>query len=110
MEGVSEEFDLVARLPSYGRQMPRLDRVDGVEGASSSRIPLGHRGRRAGAVEAPQYDEDDEGNGKGTVLKQPLPRRQRKRRHELRHLRREPERLDRPRAKKARRPVGPLAR
>ena len=31
-----------------------------------------------------------------------------KRRHELRHLRREPERLDRPTAKKARRPVGAL--
>ena len=68
MEGVSEEFDVAARLPSYGRQMSRLDRV---EGASSSRIPLGHRGHRAGAVEVPQYDEDDEGNGKGTVLKQP---------------------------------------
>ena len=54
VEGVSEEFDVAARLPSYGRQMSRLDRV---EGASSSRIPLGHRGRRAGAVEVPQYDE-----------------------------------------------------
>ena len=57
VEGVSEEFDLVARLPSYGRQMPRLDRVDGVGGASSSRTPLGHRGHRAGAVEVPRYDE-----------------------------------------------------
>ena len=34
-----------------------LDRVDGVEGASSSRNPCGHRGHRAGAVEVPQYDE-----------------------------------------------------
>ena len=54
VEGVSEEFDVAARLPSYGRQMSRLDRV---EGASSSRIPLGHRGHRAGAVEVPRYDE-----------------------------------------------------